>query len=275
MTKDIIVFDINETVLDLSSLKDQFVREFRHDAALELWFAKLLHSSTVCVATGVKSDFATLAASMLEVVAAQFSVALTEQGKKHLLQGFASLPAHQDIIPALSKLREQGYRTVALSNSSSDLIQRQLKNAGIVSLFDQVISVEQTGSFKPDPNVYRYAAECLSVTPDQIRLVATHDWDTHGALSVGMKAAYIARTNTQYNSVYLAPDIHASDMLGLVNQILNQATLTKCKQTGVIADLEQLSSIQDIKDESGLTLDEAEQRENERVAEYLENGFKL
>lgn len=220
MSKNIILFDINETVLDLGSLKEAFTQTFGREDAVSVWFAKLLHSSTVCITTGVKSDFATLAGAMLDNIAALYKVELPSDKRQELLGLFASLPAHSDIKPALKALSDAGFKTVAFSNSSSELILKQLTNAGLIDDFDTFISVEETGSFKPDLNVYQFAAQKLGQDPANLRLVATHDWDTHGALSAGLQAAYIARTPAPYHPLYKKPDIQANTMLEIAEQII-------------------------------------------------------
>ncbi|WP_083399165.1 haloacid dehalogenase type II [Oceanisphaera psychrotolerans] len=189
MKRNRILFDINETVLDLSTLKPKFKAAFGDDSVIAKWFSMLLHSSTVCIMTGVKTDFATLAGIMLESIAARKGIKLPETMRDDILNGFASLPPHEDIKQALGQLKSAGFRTVAFSNSSFNLISIQIKSAGLTEYFDDVISVEETGSFKPDSKLYKFAAKQLNKPLESLRLVATHDWDTHGALSVGMKAA--------------------------------------------------------------------------------------
>ncbi|WP_206683194.1 hypothetical protein [Neptunicella marina] len=136
MQNDIILFDINETVLNLASLKPKFEAVFGSDAAIALWFSKLLHSSTVCIATEVKTNFAELASTMLDSVATHYGCRLTDGARSELLAGFASLSAHADIEPSLKQLRSNGFKTVAFSNSSSNLIASQIENAGLTPLFD-------------------------------------------------------------------------------------------------------------------------------------------
>ncbi|GAD80110.1 haloacid dehalogenase type II [Vibrio ezurae] len=221
MKSEIILFDINETVLDLSSLKTHFIKAFGQQDALPLWFSRLLHASTVCIATGVRSDFATLAAITLDNLAAYYQVTLNDAQKSGLLKEFARLPTHSDIKPALSKLRQHGFKTVAFSNSSSALINQQIAQAGLADYFDELVSVESTGSFKPDPLVYDFVMQHLGVEKTNVRLVATHDWDTHGALSQGLKAAYIARATPFYHPLYLKPDIQSQNMLEIVEQIIS------------------------------------------------------
>ncbi|CAM4447798.1 haloacid dehalogenase type II [Vibrio agarivorans] len=221
MQTQTILFDINETVLDLSSLKTEFTTVFGSEEALSLWFARLLHTSNVCIVTGVTSDFASLASSMIDNLATHYKVDVSEEQRSLLLQGFASLQPYPDIKPALTKLRQSGFRTIAFSNSSQSLIERQIEQAGLLEHFDEIVSVESTGSFKPDPKVYHFVAKQLQRSPQQLLLVATHDWDTHGAMSCGFNAAFIERSNAFYHPLYRQPDVRGKDMHEVVNGILS------------------------------------------------------
>jgi 2-haloacid dehalogenase len=214
------LFDINETVLDLSTLKPKFKAAFGDESVMATWFSMLLHSSTVCILTNVHTNFATLAGTMLDSIAARKGITLSDRARNNIIMGFASLAPHHDIKPALTALQSAGFRTVAFSNSSLSLISNQMNNAGLTEYFDEIISVEKTGSFKPDPVVYKFAAKQLNQPLESLRLVAAHDWDTHGALSVGMKAAYINRSGAIYHPLYRQPDIYAKTMSDIVKQII-------------------------------------------------------
>jgi 2-haloacid dehalogenase len=220
MSRDTILFDINETVLDLSSLKPRFKAALGDESATATWFSMLLHTSTVCALTDTRTDFATLAGAMLDAMAARLGVELPEEMRVGILSSFARLPPYADISPALTELRNAGYRTVAFTNSSLDLVTTQIGNAGLAECFDDIISVEETGGFKPDPRVYEFAANRTGRPIEALRLVATHDWDTHGALSAGMHAAYIDRSGAPYHPLYLRPDIVATTMSGIVERII-------------------------------------------------------
>jgi len=220
MQCDTILFDINETVLDLSPLKSKFKAAFGTESAVSIWFSMLLHSACVCALTGVKTNFAILAGTMLDAVAQRLGIELSDIERNDILNAFARLPPHADIKPALSRLRFAGYSTVAFSNSSLDLIATQLEGAGLSNYFDEVISVEEAGSFKPDRKVYNFGARRIGRPIETLRLVAAHDWDTHGALTAGMKAAYINRTGAPYHAQYRQPEITATTMGGIVEQIL-------------------------------------------------------
>ena len=221
MKQTTILFDINETVLNLASLRPKFNAAFGDEHYTDTWFAMLLHTSTVSMITDVKTDFAMLAKISLQTLAAKLNIQLTPETIADILGGFSSLIAHQDIKPALSKLRNAGFKVVALSNSSTSLITKQIHNATLSEYFDDIISVEQAGTFKPSHEAYQFAAQTLAQDAEQLRLVATHDWDTHGAMCAGLKAAYINRSGALYNPLYHQPEIYESTMQAVVDKIIS------------------------------------------------------
>ncbi len=220
MPTQTILFDINETVLNLSLLKPKFHQYFGCENHMNTWFSMLLHSSTVCLVTNTKSNFKSLALSALKSMAGRLDKNISDEGYQDILSTFSRLPAHDDIQPAMKALKQAGYRLVALSNSSSELLRSQLTFSGLHDYFDEAISVEQANTFKPAKTAYHFALQQLQIEPTQARLVATHDWDTHGALSAGLKAAYIDRSGAPYNSHYLVPDILSSNMGDIAQQIM-------------------------------------------------------
>lgn len=220
MARDTILFDINETVLELNTLRGVFETVFGNGNAAQTWFSMLLHNSTVCVITGVRTSFAELAGVMLDAFAARNALEISQERRDEILATFARLNPYEDVRPALEKLRAANYRTVAFTNSSKQLVERQLSSAGIDNAFDEIISVEEIGSFKPDPRVYAYAGERLSRSPSELRLIACHDWDTHGALTSGLLAAHVDRSGAPYHPLYKKPKLSAKDLTELVDKIL-------------------------------------------------------
>lgn len=218
-----ILFDINETVLDLSSLRKIFSTHFNDEMAAKYWFLKLLHSSKIAALTELNTTFAELAKIALENLAIEREIAANDEMIQDILRGMANLKPHPDIIPALEKLRQNQFMTVAFSNSSFELINNQITNAGLRPYFDEIISVEGAKSFKPNPKVYHYVAKTLGKPTNQLRLVACHDWDTHGALSAGLFAAYLARSPVPYHPLYIKPDIIGTTMIEIADKIITQA----------------------------------------------------
>lgn len=216
----VIVFDVNETLLDLKDLRPHFERLFGDQAVIQQWFATLLHSSLVSTLGEDYHDFGSLAGAALEVLARRHAVALGESDLDAIVEGMKQLPPHPDVRDSLDRLRSAGLRLATLTNSSQSMVGAQMDNAALSKYFDLQLSVDEVRRFKPAPEVYQMAASRLGVPIDQVRLVAAHDWDVFGALRAGCAGAFVARGGRSYHPLYQAPDIAGPDMNVVTEQIL-------------------------------------------------------
>jgi 2-haloacid dehalogenase len=215
----VLVFDVNETLLDLAALRDPFARAFGDVAPVGEWFARLLHGSLVATLTDAFEDFASIGRKTLEAVASRHGVDLSDAHRDAILGTMLSLPAHPEVPDGLSRLRSAGFPLATLTNSSREMARAQLEAAGILSLFDQVLSVEEVGRYKPAPEPYLMAAERLGVQPPDMRMVAAHDWDVWGAMRAGCTVAYVSRSDTPF-VVGSPPDLMGSDLSSVADAIL-------------------------------------------------------
>ena len=219
--KKLIVFDVNETLLDLKALDPKFEQVFGNASVRTSWFGLVLRNSLVATITGRYDDFGKIAGAALEMTAQLHNVTLSDEDRTSIMGGIRSLPLHADVIPGLEKLTSAGYRLFTLTNSPSHVVEMQLKNAGITAYFEKSFSVDAIKKFKPDAEVYQMTAKELGVPADQIRLVAAHDWDVAGALLAGCTSAFIARPGHVLNPAMPAPDIIGKDLIGVVEQIIS------------------------------------------------------
>ena len=218
--KKLIVFDVNETLLDLKALDPKFEQVFGNASVRTSWFGLVLRNSLVATITGRYDDFGKIAGAALEMTAQLHNVTLSDEDRTSIMGGIRSLPLHADVIPGLEKLTSAGYRLFTLTNSPAHVVETQLQNAGITAYFEKSFSVDAIKKFKPDAEVYQMTAKELGVPADQIRLVAAHDWDVAGALLAGCTSAFIARPGHVLNPAMPAPDIIGKDLIGVVEQII-------------------------------------------------------
>lgn len=192
--KPVLIFDVNETLLDMAPLKASVAAALQgRESLVSLWFSTLLHYSLVSTLSGSFRDFGSLAKASLLMVAEQNGLQLSEETTRNALTPMLSLPPHPEVTEALDALVGHGYRLAALTNSSVSAMEQQLETAGIRRYFEQAFSVEQIGLYKPHPQVYRWAAYQLQKPVDECMMIAAHAWDVSGAAAVGMQTAFIAR----------------------------------------------------------------------------------
>ncbi|OBI07183.1 haloacid dehalogenase, type II [Mycobacterium sp. E2462] len=190
----ILVFDVNETLLDIGSLAPLFGEWFGDERVLCEWFAQLVMYSMTATFTQNYVDFATLAQGVLRMVGAAHSVSLGDDDQRRLKAGLLTMPAHPDVAGGLTLLRDNGLRLITLTNSPPNPDgPTALQHSGLGEFFEHQLSVDACRAFKPAPVVYRYVCDTLGVAPGDCMMVAAHVWDVLGAQHVGYSSALITR----------------------------------------------------------------------------------
>ena len=203
----LLIFDVNETLLDLTELRSVLAAALGGGERLAEWFFRLLHGSLVANSTDSFRSFESIGVEALRAVSLRQGVELREAQAEDLVAGFRSLPPHPDVPAGLERLANAGFRLIALSNGSAIGIPAQLTNAGIIDRFEMVVSVEEAGRFKPDPAPYRVALERAEVDPGQALMVAAHDWDIIGARAVGIPGAFVTRPGVVWTVPHDLPEL--------------------------------------------------------------------
>jgi 2-haloacid dehalogenase len=214
-----LVFDVNETLLDLSAL-DAFFEEVLGAAGVRReWFTLSLQAVFVTTITGRYESFADLTAACFDALASRLDRPVGPAGRDRLSRLMADLPPHPDVPPALTALRAHGYRLAALTNNPLGLVQTQFSNAGLTPLLDEVLSAEEVRRLKPAPEPYQHAADRLGVGIDEVMLVAAHGWDCAGAQAAGAAAALVTRGGAVPFPAGPPPDLVVPDMAELVTEL--------------------------------------------------------
>lgn len=218
-----IVFDVNETLLDITTLEPLFHRLFGDAGVLREWFAELILYSQAVTLSQCYTPFGGLAGGVLRMVGDNKKVVVQDDDIAELMSLIGSMPAYPDVKPALTILRDAGFKLVTLTNSAPSPSPTPLEKAGISMLFDTHFSVAEVEEFKPHPATYKMVADSLGIDASNMCMVACHLWDTIGAQSFGCQGAFIARP---HNSVLIAPnvprpDFVSDDLLELAEQIVS------------------------------------------------------
>ncbi|RYH01409.1 haloacid dehalogenase type II [Salipiger sp. IMCC34102] len=211
---DILVFDVNETLLDLTTLDPLFERLFGGGRARALWFSQMILYSNAATLAGAYAAFPDLAKGALRMMGETEGVAISDADTEELLHLITHMPACADAVPALTRLRAAGVRMVTLTNSPPAESPTPMERAGIAEFFEAHYSVADVRRFKPAPECYQLVCDHLQVAPARLCLVAAHLWDTLGMQALGGEGAFITRPgNALFPSgavakpTYIAPDL--------------------------------------------------------------------
>lgn len=218
--KRVLVFDVNETLLDMSALDPHFQRVFGDAEVRVEWFQTMLQSAFLTTITGPYKPFGEHFRAALAIAALRRDLRVSPEDERAILGGVRTLPAHQDVRPALERLRSAGFRLAALTNSTTEVEEDQLRNAKLADLFEKALSADSGKRLKPAAEAYLNASRELGVPPGEIRMVAAHVWDVQGALRAGCAAAFVERPGVVWNPLLERPDIVGSDLGEIAERVI-------------------------------------------------------
>ncbi len=161
----VLVFDVNETLLDIETLAPLFERLFGDAAAMREWFAQVVLYSEAMALSGNYAPFGAVGAGILRMLGEIRGVPVVGADTAELRARTLAMPAHDDVLPALERLKNAGFRLVTLTNSAPDLEASPLQRSGIARLTERQFSVDAVRRFKPHPDCYRQVAEALDLLP--------------------------------------------------------------------------------------------------------------
>jgi 2-haloacid dehalogenase len=213
----LLVFDVNETLSDMTHLGDRFVEVGVPPYLAAPWFAGLLRDGFALTVTGQNPSFADVARASLHTVL--HDKANVESASRHIMAGFLQLPLHDDVLAGVRALAAMGMRLVTLSNGAAVVAEGLFERGGIRDAFERVLSVEDAPAWKPAASAYAYALGECGVTAEDAMLVAVHPWDIHGAKAAGLRAAFINRTGAPYPEPMHAADLVAPSLTELARQL--------------------------------------------------------
>jgi 2-haloacid dehalogenase len=220
----LIVFDVNETLLDLRTMEPTFERIFGEKDAMRLWFADLVMYSVALTVADRYVPFTDIGSAVMTMLARTRGIEISDDDRSELTEKFSTMPAYPDVPVALDKLRTAGFRLFTLTNNLLEVQDRQMDHGGIAGLFERRFSADSVKRHKPAPQVYAHVERELGAEPAQLCLVACHAWDTLGAVAAGWEAALVKRIGNDVLEVGPQPQIVGDDLNDVADQLIARHT---------------------------------------------------
>jgi len=216
----LIVFDVNETLLDLQTMESVFERIFGDKRDMRFWFANLVTYSLALTLADSYVPFTDIGSAVMKMLADTQGIKISGADKRELKEKFSTMPPYPEVPAALSKLRDAGFRLFTLTNNLVEIQTRQLEHGGIADFFERCFSVDSIELYKPSRQTYGYVEKELGVAPSQLCLIACHTWDTLGAVAAGWEAALIKRACNDVLGVGPQPQIVGDDLNDVADQLI-------------------------------------------------------
>ncbi|GAB3280222.1 haloacid dehalogenase type II [Sinomonas notoginsengisoli] len=211
-TPSVIVFDVNETLSDMSPMGERFAEAGAPALLAKQWFATLLRDGFALAATSDSAGFAAVGVELLTPLLAAAGVAQPGEAAQRIALSVSDLPLHPDVVNGVRSLHAAGCRLVTLTNGSAKVAEKLFTAAGILDEFEKLLSVEDAPAWKPHSSSYAYAAQACGTAPEEMLLVAVHPWDIHGASRAGLRTAWVNRDGATYPSYFAGPELTVTSL---------------------------------------------------------------
>ena len=211
-----IAFDVYGTLVDPLEMQERLrpiAGEGLAEPVAKLWREKQLEYAFRRSLMRRYENFDVCTRQALDYAAQALGVELSHADRERLLQEYVSLSPFPDVVPGLEAMREAGHALVAFSNGVEATLRELLESAGVLPLFDGIVSVDDVSSFKPDPEVYRHLCRKLERAPSEVRLVSSNPFDVIGAENAGLKTVWVRRNpDVPFDPWGVDPDLIVPDL---------------------------------------------------------------
>jgi 2-haloacid dehalogenase len=167
------------------------------------------------------ADFFKVTEDALVYTAQAMKLDLTAEKRASLMEAYLNLEPWPDAAAALRKLRAAGVRIITIANFSPRMLKANADHAGITGLFDELLSTEVNGTYKPDPRAYALGMEHLHLAKEEILFAAFGGWDAYGAKSFGYPTYWVNRFDLPMEQLDVKPDATSNNLEGLLRFVLD------------------------------------------------------
>ena len=190
------VFDAYGTLLDIHAASQKHSGLLGENTAKvsDLWRKKQLEYTWLRSLMGVHVDFWEITKRDRSYALECFEIAQLERFDE-LCASYLEIPCYAEVPRLLKNLKNQGHKVVILSNGSPFMINSAVNANNLQDLFDEIISVEDVGIYKPDRKVYSLVEEKLGVIPEKTNFFSSNAWDVAGASVFGFSVVWVNRFN--------------------------------------------------------------------------------
>ena len=132
--------------------------------------------------------------------------------KNQLLDLYKKLNAYPELRNCLTKLKNKKIKTCILSNGTPDLLDQLVTNSNTKDLFDDLISIEKIGIYKPHPKVYALVTDQYNCKPNEVCFMSSNTWDVVGGGVFGYQSVWVDRFNKVFDQLDFMPKFRIKNL---------------------------------------------------------------
>ena len=201
-----IIFDAYGTLFDVHSVVLRAASGIPGDlqALSRLWRQKQLEGTWLRALMERYVDFWQITHEALRSAVREMAMDASHAQLDRLMQAYLFPAVFEDARVALETFHETPM--AILSNGSPSMLEAAVRNNGLQSAFQAVISADRVQTYKPSPRVYALGPQTLNVPAAETLFVSSNAWDAAGAKAFGYQVCWCNRSGAAVEPGEFAPD---------------------------------------------------------------------
>lgn len=237
------VFDAYGTLYDVQSVSQITETEYPEhgDLITQVWRLKQLEYTWLRSQMEAYRSFWEVSEESLEYTLNAIGVSHDKATRDRILEKYLHLDPYPDALDALEALK--GVPTAILSNGNQEILDTLVKNTGLDTKLDAVISVDKAGIFKPHGKAYELVEQRLGVKPENVIFVSSNSFDACAAKNFGFQVSWIERVTPTAlaTEIAAAKTVPPSTLFKILRMQLENFDMAPDHRLKTLTDLKQLA----------------------------------
>ncbi len=139
--------------------------------------------------------------------------------KDELLNLYKILSPYPEIKKVLKDLKKRNLKIAILSNGTPALLNELVESNNLTDMFDDLFSIEEVKTYKPDSRVYDLPVKKYKIKPDEVTFLSANTWDVSGGGNYGYDAVWVNRNNATFDNLDYKPKNEINNLTQLLDLI--------------------------------------------------------
>ena len=136
--------------------------------------------------------------------------------KNQLLDLYKVLSTFPEVKDVLQKLKKKSYKLAILSNGTPALLNKLVKSNNLDNIFNDIFSVEEVKTYKPDPKVYNIPVQKYQIQKNEVAYLSANTWDVSAGGNYGFKPVWVNRNKSIFDKLDYVPKYQVENLSKLI-----------------------------------------------------------